>query len=88
MPVISLSNQKDIALEVTVSNLNGDDAYEASVLASFPKSLTYSAFRVPANVSLSPHTHTQHTLYTLYTHVHVTCNLLSFSGSASKLCSQ
>ncbi|XP_076601774.1 integrin alpha-6-like isoform X1 [Chaetodon auriga] len=49
VPVISLSDQKDIALEVKVTNLNGDDAYEASVLASFPRSLTYSAFRVPPN---------------------------------------
>ncbi|XP_015241563.1 PREDICTED: integrin alpha-6 isoform X1 [Cyprinodon variegatus] len=46
VPVISLSNQKDIALEVTVTNLNGDDAYEASVIANFPSSLTYSAYRV------------------------------------------
>uniref|UniRef100_A0A3Q3WNG7 Uncharacterized protein n=1 Tax=Mola mola TaxID=94237 RepID=A0A3Q3WNG7_MOLML len=45
LPLISLSDQKDIALEVKVTNLNGDDAYEASVLASFPTSLTYSAFR-------------------------------------------
>lgn len=64
MPVISLSNQKDIALEVKVTNLNGDDAYEASVLASFPRSVTYSAFRVPPTVSLSfslrlPLSHTQ-----------------------------
>nr|XP_046263833.1 integrin alpha-6-like isoform X2 [Scatophagus argus] len=49
VPVISLSDQKDIALEVTVTNKDGDDAYEASVLASFPRSLTYSAFRVPPN---------------------------------------
>uniref|UniRef100_A0A3Q3W2U0 Uncharacterized protein n=1 Tax=Mola mola TaxID=94237 RepID=A0A3Q3W2U0_MOLML len=49
LPLISLSDQKDIALEVKVTNLNGDDAYEASVLASFPTSLTYSAFRVPPN---------------------------------------
>ncbi|KAM8851137.1 integrin alpha-6-like isoform 2-T2 [Spinachia spinachia] len=45
-PVISLSNQKDIALEVKVSNLNGDDAHEASVVAIFPRSLSYSAYRV------------------------------------------
>uniref|UniRef100_A0A8C4NHY9 Integrin, alpha 6b n=1 Tax=Dicentrarchus labrax TaxID=13489 RepID=A0A8C4NHY9_DICLA len=50
VPVISLSDQKDIALEVTVTNLNGDDAYEASVIASFPRSLTYSAVRVQPNV--------------------------------------
>ncbi|XP_068605398.1 integrin alpha-6-like [Brachionichthys hirsutus] len=45
LPVISLSDQKDIALEVKVTNHNGDDAYEASVVASFPRSLTYSTFR-------------------------------------------
>lgn len=49
VPVISFSNQKDIALEVKVTNRNGDDAYEASVLASLPRSLTYSAVRVAAN---------------------------------------
>lgn len=53
MPVISLSNQKEIALEVKVTNKNGDDAYEAKVLASLSNFLTYSAFRVPANVSLT-----------------------------------
>lgn len=53
MPVISLSNQKEIALEVKVTNKNGDDAYEAKVLASLSNYLTYSAFRVPANVSLT-----------------------------------
>lgn len=53
MPVISLSDQKDITLEVTVSNLKGDDAHEASVIASFPPPLTYSAYRVPPNVSPS-----------------------------------
>uniref|UniRef100_UPI0037E88D0B integrin alpha-6-like n=1 Tax=Semicossyphus pulcher TaxID=241346 RepID=UPI0037E88D0B len=49
VPVISLSNQKDIVLEVKVTNLKGDDAHEASVMASFPRSLTYAAYRVPAN---------------------------------------
>ena len=69
MPVISLSDQKDIALEVTVSNLKGDDAYEARVVATFPRTLSYSAFRVPANVSFSvcvSHTQT-HGLHTLLT---------------------
>ncbi|XP_062284470.1 integrin alpha-6-like isoform X2 [Scomber scombrus] len=47
VPVISLSDQKDIALEVTVTNLNGDDAHEAKVNASFPSSITYSAYRSP-----------------------------------------
>uniref|UniRef100_A0A668ULN4 Integrin, alpha 6b n=1 Tax=Oreochromis aureus TaxID=47969 RepID=A0A668ULN4_OREAU len=51
VPVLSLSNQKEIALEVSVSNAGGDDAYEASMIASFPSSLTYSATRVPNKVS-------------------------------------
>uniref|UniRef100_A0A8C9TNA7 Integrin subunit alpha 6 n=1 Tax=Scleropages formosus TaxID=113540 RepID=A0A8C9TNA7_SCLFO len=45
MPVISLSDQKDIALEVTVKNMNGDDAHEARLVAQFPSSLSFSAFR-------------------------------------------
>uniref|UniRef100_A0A668A232 Integrin, alpha 6b n=1 Tax=Myripristis murdjan TaxID=586833 RepID=A0A668A232_9TELE len=49
VPVVSLGDQKEIALEVTVTNMNGDDAYEASVVASFPPTLTYSAFRVLPN---------------------------------------
>ena len=52
MPVFSLSDQKDIALEVTVNNVDGDDAHEASVLASIPRSLTYSAYSVAKNVSV------------------------------------
>ncbi|XP_031414622.1 integrin alpha-6-like isoform X2 [Clupea harengus] len=43
---ISLSNQKEIALEVTVTNKGGDDAYEAALIASFPSTLSYSAWRV------------------------------------------
>lgn len=51
MPLLSLSNQKDVTLEVKVTNPGGDDAYEASVLATFPSSLTYSTFRALSNVS-------------------------------------
>uniref|UniRef100_A0A665VVN7 Integrin, alpha 6b n=1 Tax=Echeneis naucrates TaxID=173247 RepID=A0A665VVN7_ECHNA len=51
VPVISLSEQKDIALEVKVTNANGDDAHEASLVVSFPPSLTYSAFRVAPSVT-------------------------------------
>ncbi|XP_041848490.1 integrin alpha-6b [Melanotaenia boesemani] len=51
VPVILLSDQKDIALEVTVTNLGGDDAYEASVIALLPRSLTYSGFRASSNVN-------------------------------------
>ncbi|XP_057714460.1 integrin alpha-6-like isoform X2 [Corythoichthys intestinalis] len=49
LPVISMSKQKDIALEVKVTNQNGDDAHEASVVASLPQALTYSTFRGPPN---------------------------------------
>uniref|UniRef100_A0A8C7MKD0 Integrin subunit alpha 6 n=1 Tax=Oncorhynchus kisutch TaxID=8019 RepID=A0A8C7MKD0_ONCKI len=38
LPVISLSDQKDIALEVTVKNRNGDDAHEAKLVGMFPNS--------------------------------------------------
>lgn len=44
MPVIKLSDQKTLALEVRATNLNGDDAYEASMVAFFPQFLTYSTF--------------------------------------------
>ncbi|KAI5621130.1 integrin alpha-6 isoform X1 [Silurus asotus] len=43
--VVSLSDQKDIALEVTVKNRNGDDAHEAKLIAWFGDSLSYSGFR-------------------------------------------
>ncbi|CAL8321768.1 unnamed protein product [Merluccius merluccius] len=46
MPVFSVSDQKkDIALQVTVKNRNGDDAHEAKLVGNFPDSLSYSGFR-------------------------------------------
>ncbi|KAL2081590.1 hypothetical protein ACEWY4_023443 [Coilia grayii] len=45
VPLISLSDQKDIALELTVTNRGGDDAHEAKLVGMFPNSLSYSAFR-------------------------------------------
>ncbi|XP_074002177.1 integrin alpha-6 isoform X6 [Numenius arquata] len=54
IPVLVLKDQKDIALEITVTNnpsdaknpqKDGEDAYEAKLIATFPDSLTYSAFR-------------------------------------------
>uniref|UniRef100_UPI00398F22C6 integrin alpha-6-like isoform X2 n=1 Tax=Pristiophorus japonicus TaxID=55135 RepID=UPI00398F22C6 len=54
-PVFKLSDQKDIVLEITVTNKesdperpekNGDDAHEARLIATFPDTLTYSAYRV------------------------------------------
>ncbi|XP_062260967.1 integrin alpha-6-like [Platichthys flesus] len=53
LPLISLSNQKDVTLEVKVSNHDGDDAHEARLVASFPPSLTYSAHRVPDDNKVS-----------------------------------
>ncbi|KAJ8255406.1 hypothetical protein GJAV_G00204530 [Gymnothorax javanicus] len=47
--IFSLSNQKEIALEVTVKNNGGDDAYEARLVGMFPSSLSYSGFRAPNN---------------------------------------
>ncbi|XP_067297583.1 integrin alpha-6b isoform X2 [Pseudorasbora parva] len=41
VPILSLSDQKDIALEINVIN-QGEDAYEAQLTALFPKSLSYS----------------------------------------------
>nr|XP_043896450.1 integrin alpha-6-like isoform X1 [Solea senegalensis] len=46
VPLISLNNQ-DVVLEVKVTNLKGDDAHEASLMATFPSSLTYSRHSVP-----------------------------------------
>ncbi|XP_036422151.1 integrin alpha-6 isoform X1 [Colossoma macropomum] len=43
--VVSLSDQKDIALEVTVKNRNGDDAHEAKLVGLFGDLLSYSGFR-------------------------------------------
>eukprot|EP00066_Takifugu_rubripes_P018741 XP_011608007.1 PREDICTED: integrin alpha-6 isoform X1 [Takifugu rubripes] len=46
IPVFHLSYQrKDLAVQITVSNTNGDDAYEARLLATFPKMLSYSGVR-------------------------------------------
>uniref|UniRef100_A0A671T4T7 Integrin alpha-6-like n=1 Tax=Sinocyclocheilus anshuiensis TaxID=1608454 RepID=A0A671T4T7_9TELE len=42
VPILSLSDQKDIVLEIKVVN-QGEDAYEAQLTSSFPKSLSYSA---------------------------------------------
>ncbi|XP_049583420.1 integrin alpha-6 isoform X1 [Syngnathus scovelli] len=37
--------RKDLALRLTVSNLHGDDAYEAKLTGSFPDTLSYSGVR-------------------------------------------
>ncbi|XP_034038812.1 integrin alpha-6-like [Thalassophryne amazonica] len=56
VPVVSLTDPKHIVLEITVTNQNGDDAYEARVNASFPRSLTYSDVKSPSDVSCIPET--------------------------------
>ncbi|XP_075036732.1 integrin alpha-6 isoform X2 [Mixophyes fleayi] len=54
VPVLALQNQKDIALEITVTNKpsdpnnpknDGDDAHEARLVANLPNTLTFSSFR-------------------------------------------
>uniref|UniRef100_A0A667Z438 Integrin subunit alpha 6 n=1 Tax=Myripristis murdjan TaxID=586833 RepID=A0A667Z438_9TELE len=46
VPVFSLNDQKkDLALQVTVKNKNGDDAHEAKLVGTFPDTLSYSGFR-------------------------------------------
>ncbi|XP_040827656.1 integrin alpha-6 isoform X4 [Ochotona curzoniae] len=54
VPELVLKDQKDIALEITVTNgpsdpknpsKDGDDAHEARLIATFPDTLTYSAYR-------------------------------------------
>lgn len=46
IPVFHLTYQrKDLAVQVTVDNMGGDDAYEAKLLTTFPKTLSYSGVR-------------------------------------------
>uniref|UniRef100_A0A672JKP4 Uncharacterized protein n=1 Tax=Salarias fasciatus TaxID=181472 RepID=A0A672JKP4_SALFA len=40
-----LNKRKDLAVRVTVSNMNGDDAYETKLVGSFPDTLPYSGVR-------------------------------------------
>uniref|UniRef100_A0A8C2IAL2 Integrin, alpha 6b n=1 Tax=Cyprinus carpio TaxID=7962 RepID=A0A8C2IAL2_CYPCA len=49
VPILSLSDQKDIALEIKVLN-KGEDAYEAQLTSSFPKSLSYSDVHTESDV--------------------------------------
>ncbi|XP_038127018.1 integrin alpha-6-like [Cyprinodon tularosa] len=49
VPTISLSTSKSVALEVTVTNKDGEDAYEAFVIGYFPRAMTYSVYRAPIN---------------------------------------
>lgn len=86
MPVFTLSSQKNIALEVTVTNLHGDDAYEASVIANFPSLLTYSAYRISPRVSYMFH-NTSRT-NTRFTVSGTQCDLLSIAGAACHLHSE
>ncbi|KAM8839642.1 integrin alpha-6-like isoform 1-T1 [Synchiropus picturatus] len=47
VPVLTLSDQKIIALEVTVTNKNADDAHEASLIFSLPRYLPYGGYNSP-----------------------------------------
>lgn len=46
-------DRKDLALRVTVSNMGGDDAYEAKLLANFPGVLSYSGIRYLTTVRVT-----------------------------------
>ncbi|XP_065818223.1 integrin alpha-6 isoform X1 [Labrus bergylta] len=51
VPVFYLNyERKDLALRVTVNNMNGDDAYEAKVVGTFPETLSYSGVRSQTTV--------------------------------------
>ncbi|XP_062313832.1 integrin alpha-6 isoform X1 [Osmerus eperlanus] len=54
LPVVSLSDQKDIALEVTVQNRHGDDAHEAKLIGRFPSALSYSGLRAQKSTREKP----------------------------------
>uniref|UniRef100_A0AAR2J7S7 Integrin alpha-2 domain-containing protein n=1 Tax=Pygocentrus nattereri TaxID=42514 RepID=A0AAR2J7S7_PYGNA len=54
VPLISLTGQKEIALEVKVRNKDGDDAYETVLTGSFPRSLSYSAIRIAPEYKSHP----------------------------------
>lgn len=46
VPVFHLNyEKKDLALWVRVNNMNGDDAYEAKLVGSFPDVASYSGVR-------------------------------------------
>ncbi|TDH06897.1 hypothetical protein EPR50_G00118160 [Perca flavescens] len=46
VPVFHLNyERKDVALRVTVNNMNEDDAYEAKLVGTFPDTLSYSGVR-------------------------------------------
>lgn len=60
LQVFSLSDQKLVVLEITVTNMpsdplqpeeDGDDAHAAQLLISLPNMLSYSGSRVPSQVS-------------------------------------
>ncbi|XP_034549203.1 integrin alpha-6 isoform X2 [Notolabrus celidotus] len=55
VPVFHLNyERKDLAVQVTVNNMNGDDAYEAKLVGTFPESLSYSGVRSPQTMIEKP----------------------------------
>ncbi|XP_018428037.1 PREDICTED: integrin alpha-6 [Nanorana parkeri] len=58
VPVLALQDQRNIALEITVTNKpsdpnnptkDGDDAHEARLIADLPNTLSFSSFSFPTN---------------------------------------
>ncbi|KAK5890282.1 hypothetical protein CesoFtcFv8_013817 [Champsocephalus esox] len=55
VPVFHLNyEKKDLALRVTVSNMNEDDAYEAKLVGTFPNTLSYSGVRTEPTTTRKP----------------------------------
>lgn len=46
-PVMSLSERRDMALQVTVTNRKGEDSHDVRLVASFPPALRYSCSHSP-----------------------------------------
>uniref|UniRef100_I3JQ04 Integrin subunit alpha 6 n=1 Tax=Oreochromis niloticus TaxID=8128 RepID=I3JQ04_ORENI len=48
------SQRKDLAVLVTVSNMNGNDAYEAKLVGTFPNTMSYSGVRTDPKTMENP----------------------------------
>lgn len=68
MQVFSLSDQRLVVLEITVTNMpsdllhpdkDGDDAHAAQLLISLPKTLSYAGSRIPPQVWAYSKSHNQ-----------------------------
>lgn len=71
IPVFYLNyERKNLALQVTVNNMNGDDAYEAKLVGTFPDVLSYSGVRSHQRVNLLLHLLLAHYINTRKKHLY------------------